>query len=63
MCRKVNKLYENDAIEEFSELDRLRVEKIVYMIIEVTGNNEIVRNFVGAGKKRRELIMKDGEWL
>ena len=49
---KVNKLNENGATEKVSELNRLRVEWIVYMNTEVTGKDEVMRGAVSAGMKR-----------
>ena len=42
MCMNANMLYGIGAIEMVSKFDGLRLEWIVYMNIEVTGNDEVV---------------------
>ena len=46
-------LPEVSAIEKVIRSDGLRVDWIVYMNIEVTGNDEVVNGGGGSGKKQR----------
>ena len=54
-CRKFVVLYEIGAIEKIAKLDRLRVKWIIYMNIEVTSNDEVMRGGGSDGKKNTRI--------